>query len=242
MLKRALRRLASWLWWWVWRGVFLFVALSVSLVMLFRVVPPPGSMVMVERKIQSWVYSEPIRLHQEWRGWEELASSAKVAVIAAEDQRFPNHHGFDFVELRRALEASRDGGRLRGASTLSQQTAKNVFLWTGRSWIRKGFEAWFTVLIELLWGKQRILEVYLNVAEWDTGVFGLEAAAQHYFGVSASALTDRQASLLAAILPSPLTRSASQPSPQVEQRSQWVRQQMRNLGGAEYLQHISANN
>ncbi|MCO7245577.1 monofunctional biosynthetic peptidoglycan transglycosylase [Halomonas sp. Mc5H-6] len=239
MLKRTLRRSASWLWWWVWRGVFLFVVLSVSLVMLFRVVPPPGSMVMVERKIQSWVHSEPIQLQRQWRSWSQLADSAKVAVMAAEDQRFPHHHGFDLTELRRALQVSMDGGRLRGASTISQQTAKNVFLWTGRSWARKGLEAWFTVLIELIWGKQRILEVYLNVAEWDVGVFGLEAAAQHYFGVPASALTDRQASLLAAILPSPLTRSASRPSPQVEQRSQWVRQQMRNLGGASYLQHIA---
>ncbi|SBR46820.1 MULTISPECIES: monofunctional biosynthetic peptidoglycan transglycosylase [unclassified Halomonas] len=239
MLKRTLRRSAGLLWWWVWRGVFLFVVVSVSLVMLFRVVPPPGSMVMVERKIQSWVNSEPIQLQREWRSWSQLSDSAKVAVMAAEDQRFPHHHGFDIAELRRALQASREGGRLRGASTISQQTAKNVFLWTGRSWVRKGLEAWFTVLIELIWGKQRILEVYLNVAEWDTGVFGLEAAAQHYFGVSASGLTERQASLLAAILPSPLTRSAALPDPQVEQRSQWVRQQMRNLGGPEYLQHVA---
>ncbi|KPQ26141.1 MAG: monofunctional biosynthetic peptidoglycan transglycosylase [Halomonas sp. HL-48] len=241
MLKRTLRRSASLLWWWVWRGVFLFVVVSLSLVMLFRVVPPPGSMVMVERKVQSWVHSEPIQLQREWRSWSQLADSAKVAVMAAEDQRFPDHHGFDVVELRRALQASRDGGRLRGASTLSQQTAKNVFLWTGRSWVRKGLEAWFTLLIELIWGKQRILEVYLNVAEWDTGVFGLEAAAQHYFGVSAGALNERQASLLAAILPSPLTRSASLPGPEVEQRSVWIRQQMRNLGGADYLQQIAGD-
>lgn len=121
---------------------------------------------------------------------------------------------------------------------MSQQTAKNVFLWSGRSWVRKGLEAWFTLLIETLWSKQRILEVYLNVAEWDRGVFGLEAASQHYFGASSSALTERQASLLAAILPSPRTRSAARPSAQVEQRSQWIRQQMRNLGGANYLEHL----
>jgi monofunctional biosynthetic peptidoglycan transglycosylase len=113
-----------------------------------------------------------------------------------------------------------------------------VFLWTGRSWLRKGLEAWFTLLIETLWGKQRILEVYLNVAEWDTGVFGLEAAANHYFGASGSALTERQASLLAAILPSPRTRSASRPDAQVERRSQWIRQQIRNLGGTAYLERL----
>lgn len=238
MLNRALRRFLRLLWRLLWRGALGFVMLSVALVLLFRFVPPPGSMVMVERKVQSWINSEPINIQRQWRGWEQLSSNAKLAVISAEDQRFPQHRGFDFVEMRRAWEASRDGGRLRGASTLSQQTAKNVFLWSGRSWIRKGLEAWFTLLIETLWGKQRILEVYLNVAEWDTGVFGLEAAASHYFGASGSALTERQASLLAAILPSPRTRSASRPDAQVERRSQWIRQQMRNLGGTAYLERL----
>ena len=238
MLNRSLRRFIRLLWRFIWRGVFAFVLLSVALVVLFRFVPPPGSMVMVERKIQSWVHSEPIDIQRQWRSWDSLSDNAKLAVIAAEDQRFPHHRGVDFVELRRAWQASRDGGRLRGASTLSQQTAKNVFLWTGRSWTRKGLEVWFTLLIETLWNKQRILEVYLNVAEWDSGVFGLEAASQHYFGVSSNALTERQASLLAAILPSPLTRSAARPDAQVERRSQWIRQQMRNLGGAGYLEQL----
>jgi len=238
MLDRVLRRCLRLLWRLVWRGALGFVVLSVALVLLFRFVPPPGSMVMVERKVQSWINSEPIDIQRQWRSWEQLSSNAKLAVISAEDQRFPQHRGFDFVEMRRAWEASRDGERLRGASTLSQQTAKNVFLWTGRSWLRKGLEAWFTLLIETLWGKQRILEVYLNVAEWDTGVFGLEAAANHYFGALGSALTERQASLLAAILPSPRTRSASRPDAQVERRSQWIRQQMRNLGGTAYLERL----
>ncbi|MFP3341502.1 monofunctional biosynthetic peptidoglycan transglycosylase [Vreelandella venusta] len=238
MLNRALRRFLRLLWRLIWRGALGFVVLSVALVLLFRFVPPPGSMVMVERKVQSWINSEPIDIQRQWRSWENLSSNAKLAVISAEDQRFPEHRGFDFVEMRRAWEASRDGERLRGASTLSQQTAKNVFLWSGRSWVRKGLEAWFTLLIETLWGKQRILEVYLNVAEWDTGVFGLEAAANHYFGASGSALTERQASLLAAILPSPRTRSASRPDAQVERRGQWIRQQMRNLGGTAYLERL----
>jgi len=238
MLDRVLRRCLRLLWRLVWRGALGFVVLSVALVLLFRFVPPPGSMVMVERKVQSWINSEPIDIQRQWRSWENLSSNAKLAVISAEDQRFPQHRGFDFVEMRRAWEASRDGERLRGASTLSQQTAKNVFLWSGRSWVRKGLEAWFTLLIETLWGKQRILEVYLNVAEWDTGVFGLEAAANHYFGASGSALTERQASLLAAILPNPRNRSASRPDAQVERRSQWIRQQMRNLGGTSYLERL----
>jgi monofunctional biosynthetic peptidoglycan transglycosylase len=239
MLKRALSRLAGRLWRWLWCGALAFALLSVAFVLMFRVVPPPGSMVMVERKVQSWMASDPIRLQHEWREWDDMASVAKLAVIAAEDQRFPDHYGFDFIELKRAVENRLDGGQLRGASTLSQQTAKNVFLWSGRSWVRKGLELWFTLLIEFAWDKQRILEVYLNVAEWDAGVFGLEAAAQHYFGVSASALTEWQASLLAAILPSPLTRSATNPSAEVEQRSRWIRQQMRNLGGTRYLERIA---
>lgn len=215
-----------------------FVAVSVLLVLLFRVVPVFGSMVMVERKVQSWIAREPIRIEQQWRAWGELSDHAKLAVIAAEDQRFPVHRGFDLVELRRAWEASRNGARLRGASTLSQQTAKNLFLWSGRSWVRKGLEAWFTLLIEALWPKERILEVYLNIAEWDTGVFGLEAAARHYFGVSAARLTPHQASLLAAILPNPRGRNAARPSAQVAQRATWIRQQMRNLGGATYLERL----
>ncbi|MCD6004685.1 MULTISPECIES: monofunctional biosynthetic peptidoglycan transglycosylase [Halomonadaceae] len=238
MLNRALRRFLGLIWRLIWRGALAFIVLSIALVLLFRFVPPPGSMVMVERKIQSWINSEPIDIQRQWRSWDNLSSNAKLAVIAAEDQRFPQHRGFDLVELKRALKASLDGERLRGASTLSQQTAKNVFLWSGRSWARKGLEVWFTLLIEMLWSKQRILEVYLNVAEWDTGVFGLEAAAGHYFGASGSALTERQASLLAAILPSPRTRSASRPDAQVERRSQWILQQMRNLGGVRYLERL----
>ncbi|WP_447529542.1 monofunctional biosynthetic peptidoglycan transglycosylase [Vreelandella sp. TE19] len=238
MLNRALRRYLRLLWRVVWRGALAFVLLSVALVLLFSVVPPPGSMIMAERKVQSIINREPITITRQWRSFEDLSSNAKLAVIAAEDQRFPQHRGFDLVELKRAWQARQDGSRLRGASTLSLQTAKNVFLWSGRSWLRKGLEAWFTLLIETFWSKTRILEVYLNVAEWDTGVFGLEAAADHYFGASGSAMTERQASLLAAILPDPRNRSASRPDGQVERRSQWIRQQMRNLGGVGYLERL----
>ncbi|QJQ94803.1 MULTISPECIES: monofunctional biosynthetic peptidoglycan transglycosylase [Halomonadaceae] len=215
-----------------------FVGISIVLVLMLRVVPVFGSMVMVERKVQSWVAREPISIQQQWRPWSELSSHAKLAVIAAEDQRFPFHRGFDLDAMRSAWESNRAGGSLRGASTISQQTAKNLFLWTGRSWLRKGLEAWFTVLIELLWPKERILEVYLNIAEWDSGVFGLEAAGQHYFGVDAHQLTEVQASRLAAILPNPRAWDAARPGPHVERRSGWIRQQMRNLGGAAYLERL----
>ncbi|MCK0744320.1 monofunctional biosynthetic peptidoglycan transglycosylase [Chromohalobacter nigrandesensis] len=215
-----------------------FVGLSVLLVLVFRVVPVFGSTVMLERKIESWVSGEPITIQQQWRPWASLSDNAKLAVIASEDQRFPMHHGFDFDQMQKALDAWFSGDSLRGASTISQQTAKNLFLWTGRTWVRKGFEAWFTVLIELLWPKERILEVYLNVVEWDSGVFGLEAAAQHYFGVSADQLTAAQASRLAAILPNPREWSASRPSAYIQQRSRWIQRQMRQLGGSAYLERL----
>ncbi|RCV88458.1 monofunctional biosynthetic peptidoglycan transglycosylase [Billgrantia montanilacus] len=218
-----------------------FVVLSLVLVLMMRYVPAYGSMVMLERKVEAWLSGESLPIQHQWRPWGELSDHAKLAVMAAEDQRFPDHRGFDVAEMRRAWEASRSGARLRGASTISQQTAKNLFLWTGRSWARKGLEAWFTLLIETLWPKERILEVYLNIAEWDNGVFGLEAAGQHYFGVSASQVNEVQASRLAAILPNPRAWDAARPGPQTERRSQWIRQQMRNLGGSSYLERLAAD-
>ena len=218
-----------------------FVVLSIISVMLLRHIPIHGSTVMQERKVEALLSGERLPIQQQWRAWDELSVQAKLAVIAAEDQRFPHHRGFDLNEMRRAWEASRNGGRLRGASTISQQTAKNLFLWTGRSWMRKGLEAWFTLLIEALWPKQRILEVYLNIVEWDHGVFGLEAASQHYFGVSADQLSGVQASRLAAILPNPRARDAARPDPQVERRSQWIRRQMQNLGGPSYLERLTTD-
>lgn len=215
-----------------------FAAASVVLVVVLRVVPVFGSMVMVERKVQSWVAGEALDIRHDWTPWGQLADTAKLAVIAAEDQKFPEHFGFDIKQIRKAISAWQSGDDLRGASTISQQTAKNLFLWTGRSWLRKGLEAWFTVLIELLWPKERILEVYLNIAEWDEGVFGLEAAAQHYFGVSADDLSTLQASRLAAILPNPRGWSASHPSSYIVQRSTWIRRQMKQLGGVSYLERL----
>lgn len=215
------------------------IAASVLLVLMFRIVPVFGSMVMVERKVQSWLMAEPIDIRHDWVSWDRLSGNAKIAVIAAEDQNFPHHHGFDFEQLREALSAWRAGEDLRGASTISQQTAKNLFLWTGRNWLRKGLEAWFTLLIELLWPKERILEVYLNIAEWGGGVFGLEMAARHYYGVSAADLSETQASRLAAILPNPREWSASAPTPYVLERSHWIQRQMRQLGGTSYLQQLS---
>lgn len=211
------------------------MAASVVLVAVLRWVPPPGTMVMVERKVGSWVDGQPIDLQRDWRSWEQLPDSLKVAVIAGEDQHFAEHHGFDLPAIQQALAHNERGGSIRGASTLSQQVAKNVFLWSGRSWLRKGLEAWFTLLIETLWTKQRILEVYLNSAEWGPGVFGAQAAARYHFGLDAERLSRTQASQLAAVLPSPLKWSAARPGPYVRQRAAWIRQQMWQLGGDDYL-------
>ncbi len=211
---------------------------SILLVLSLRWVAPVGSALMVERKLESWFDDHPIELRREWRPWGELPNALKMAVIAAEDQNFAEHWGFDLAAIRAALKHNELGGTLRGASTLSQQVAKNLFLWSGRSWLRKGIEAWLTALIELFWSKQRILEVYLNTAEWGEGIFGAEAAARHHFGIDASALSPRQASLLAAILPNPRNWSASAPSAYVGRRADWIARQTRQLGGNAYLDRL----
>lgn len=230
MFRSLLRRLFKLLLW--------LVALSALLVLLLRWVPPPFTALMIERKVQSWSSGESIDLQRSWRPWSELPDDLKMAVIAAEDQKFAEHWGFDVAAIRAALAHNEQGGSLRGASTLSQQVAKNLFLWSGRSWLRKGVEAWFTALIELLWPKQRILEVYLNSVEWGVGIFGAEAAAQHHFGVGAPYLSARQASLMAAVLPNPREWSAGRPSAHITNRAAWIRQQTRQLGGNHYLRQL----
>jgi len=200
-----------------------WLALSFSLVLALRWLDPPFSAVMLEQPGSS---SE---LKHEWVAREKIALAAAQAVIAAEDQRFTEHHGIDFVSLDKALEDYRDGEALRGASTITQQVAKNLFLWQGRSLVRKVLEAYFTLLIEALWSKERILEVYLNVAEFGPRVFGVEAAAREYFGHRASALTVTEAALLAAVLPNPRRLRVSQPSPYVRGRQVFIASQMQLL-------------
>ena len=181
---------------------------------LYRFAPPPITYLMVERTIQG------LGFDRRWRPIEKISPTLVRAVIAAEDARFCDHHGFDFNAMEKAMANNeRRPGRIRGGSTISQQTAKNVFLWPDRSYVRKGLEAYFTVLIETMWGKRRIMEVYLNSIEWGPGVYGAEAAAQRNFKVSAAALAPAQAARLAAILPSPLKWRAAQPGPYVRKRS-----------------------
>jgi monofunctional biosynthetic peptidoglycan transglycosylase len=200
-----------------------WLLLSVGAVLVLRFVPPPFTAMMLEQP-------RPIReIQYEWRDRRELAATVARAVIASEDQRFLAHHGFDFDQLQIALDEHRAGDELRGASTITQQVAKNLFLWSGRSFVRKGLEAYFTVLLEACWPKQRILEVYLNVAGLGDGVFGVEAAARRFFGVSASALSAEQAALLAAVLPNPRKLLADRPSSYVRSRQSWILGQMRLL-------------
>ena len=231
LLPRLLRRLLKLL--------LAAALLSALLVLSLRWIPPVGSALMVERKIESWLDDKPIDLQREWRPWPVISDDLKIAVIAAEDQKFAEHWGFDMNAIQAALAHNQSGGSLRGASTLSQQVAKNLFLWSGRSWLRKGLEAWFTALIELLWPKQRILEVYLNSVEWGDGVFGAEAAARHHFKVAAPYLSRQQASLLAAVLPNPRAWSASRPGPRIQRRANWIRQQSYQLGGSHYISQLS---
>lgn len=223
---------------------WILIALLISLlpVILFRWVPVPGSMLMVERSLEGRQQETPLALRYRWVPYQDIPDHAKMAVIAAEDQHFAGHHGFDMKAIRAALQHNQQNGTLRGASTISQQVAKNLFLWSGRSWLRKGVEAWFTFAIETLWPKQRILEVYLNIVEWDNGVFGIAAAAQHHFGVTPTQLSHQQAAQLAAVLPNPRRWSARQPPPHVLQRSQWIQQQVRQLGGAHYLRRLEGDN
>ncbi|WP_035016907.1 monofunctional biosynthetic peptidoglycan transglycosylase [Caulobacter vibrioides] len=208
-MRRLLRNIALALF-------IVLVAGPIATVLLYRFIPPPVTPLMVIRAI------EGRGLDHRWRGIHKVAPALPRALIAAEDARFCEHHGFDFDALQKAYENNEAGKKIRGGSTISQQTAKNVFLWPGRSYVRKGLEAWFTVLIETLWGKQRIMEVYMNSIEFGSGIYGAQAASQRYFGVDADKLTPAQASRLAAILPSPLKWNAVKPGRYVAKRSQKI--------------------
>lgn len=205
---------------------------------VFSVLPVPFSAVMLERQVSAWFSGDfHYVAHSDWVGMDEISPWMGLAVIAAEDQKFPDHWGFDVPAIEKALAHNeRNENRIRGASTLSQQTAKNLFLWDGRSWLRKGLEVGLTVGIETVWSKKRILTVYLNIAEFGDGIFGVEAAAQRYFHKPASRLTPAEAALLAAVLPNPIRFRADAPSGYVRSRLAWILRQMRQLGGEGFMQ------
>lgn len=205
------------------------LALLLSLLLLYGWLPVPFTGVMLERMVAASWQQKPYQLQHDWVDLPQISTHLQQAVVAAEDQLFLQHQGFDVKAIEKALVYNSKGRKVRGASTISQQTAKNVFLWSGRSWLRKGLESALTVLIELTWGKQRILEVYLNSVEFGPGIFGAQAAARYYFAVDAKRLNKQQAALLAAVLPNPHRFSVKAPSPYVRKRQQWILQQMRQL-------------
>ena len=218
-----------------------WLLLTATPVLLLRWLRPLTSAVMLEAAAQAWAAQDHgYRTDFEWVSLEQISPHAAIAVIASEDQLFPFHAGFDFDSIREAVRESERGRRLRGASTISQQVAKNLFLWSRHSLVRKGLEAYFTVLIEALWPKERILEMYLNVAQFGNGVYGVQAAAERFWHKPARRLTSGDAALLAAVLPNPLRLHADRPSRYVLSRRDWILDQMRMLGGPEYLRALES--
>lgn len=218
------------------RSILWLLAGSILLVGLFRFMDPPGSALMLYRWLEH--QGEHYSWHYQWRSWPKLPTSLALAVIAAEDQHFPDHYGFDFESIQANLVRNQSGRSLRGGSTISQQVAKNLFLWPDRSYLRKGLEAWFTLWIECLWSKQRILEIYLNLIELDKGVFGAEAASRHFFNKSSRELSLTDSALLAAVLPNPFIYRVDKPSARVRARQVWILRQIQQLGGRQLLERL----
>jgi monofunctional biosynthetic peptidoglycan transglycosylase len=214
---------------WLQRGLWLafllllgFVILSFALVLPLRWLNPVTTAFMLQDDAEG-------PLQHEWVAWEDIGLAPKLAVVAAEDQRFADHFGIDVSAIQKAVTEKDERGSLRGASTISQQTAKNLFLWSGRSFVRKGLEAWLTMLVEICLPKQRILEIYLNIAEFGPGIYGVGAAGREYFGRTPAGISFEQAALLAAVLPNPVRMSVNNPSEYVRERQRWIITQMRRL-------------
>jgi monofunctional biosynthetic peptidoglycan transglycosylase len=215
-----------------------WLAITIALVLLLRWIDPPASAFMLRERVVASESKPSYAVRYKWVKGAAIAPHMKLAVIASEDQTFADHYGFDLRSIDKALEERERGRRVRGASTISQQVAKNLFLWPGKSWVRKGLEAYFTLLIETLWPKQRILEVYLNIAEFGKGVFGVGIASETYFRKNAARLNGAEAALLAAVLPNPKRLRANAPSAYVRSRQAWIVGQMRGLGGVSALARI----
>jgi monofunctional glycosyltransferase len=221
------------------KSFVVFFFLSAFIVLILKWINPPTSSIMIQRKISALFQGKKKQvILNEWVDYNSISKYMALAVVASEDQNFPNHFGFDVEQIEKAIKKSQRGGRLRGASTITQQVAKNLFLWEGKSFIRKGVEAYFTVLIELLWSKQRILEVYLNIVEMGDMIFGIKAASEIYFHKLPSKISAEQAALIAATLPNPIRFSATHPSGYVIGRKFWIMSQMSSLGGVSYLKNL----
>ncbi|MCB9209819.1 MAG: monofunctional biosynthetic peptidoglycan transglycosylase [Ignavibacteriales bacterium] len=207
-----------------------FLALTMILVIIFRFLPVPTSSFIVQKRISDIFQDNTQPVSYDWTNYENISPSIKLAVIAAEDQKFPEHFGFDFDSIEKALSQNEKRKIKRGASTITQQTAKNLFLWSDKSFIRKGLEVYFTLLLEIFWSKERILEVYLNIAEFGENIYGVKAASKKYFNVNTSKLSFRNAAQLAAVLPNPKRYKVNSPSPYVQRRTIWIQRQMNQLG------------
>jgi monofunctional biosynthetic peptidoglycan transglycosylase len=218
----------------LWKTFLWFLAISIFLVLIFKWVPIPITPLMVSRAIENKIEGKDMVLSHDWVSLDEISSNLPKAVISSEDGNFLKHNGFDFKAMQKAFKGNKNGKKLKGGSTISQQTAKNIFLWQGRSYIRKGLEAYFTVLIEFIWGKERIMEVYLNSIEMGVGVYGAEAASQHYYQTSAINLTRMQAASIAAILPNPRKYKATNSSSYILKRKAKIAKLMRYVGEIEY--------
>ena len=236
MTKTKKRSLLSNIRRWLIRLVLLWLFITVLLVLPLRWFNPPTTAFMLHH--QYFAQNNSTELNHEWRDLEHIAPSLAMSVIASEDQKFADHWGFDIAAIEQVLEDRQAGKKMRGASTLSQQLAKNLFLWSGRSWARKGLEAYFTAAIEIMIPKQRILELYLNVAEFGEDIYGAEAAAQSIFGIPADSLYNYQSALLAARLPAPKSYDIQPPSDYMKQRAQWIEKQIKQLGGEGYLNRL----
>ncbi len=215
------------------KALLCFLAFTVLLVILYRFINPPVTYLMISK----WA-KDGYGIEKEWKSLDEISPYLQLGVICAEDQNFIRHYGLDFGAIEKARKHNEKSKRKRGASTISQQVAKNVFLWPGRSWIRKGFEVYFTLLIETFWNKKRILEVYLNVAEMGKGIYGAEAAAQHHFKKPAAKLSKEQAALIVVCIPNPVKFNASKPTAYLYARQAWLLKQMRLFGGVAYLKKL----
>jgi monofunctional glycosyltransferase len=226
MIKKIVR--------WLWKAMLWFFGISIFLVILFKWVPVPFTPLMITRAIEQKFDGKEMTCSHDWEAIENISPNLQKAVIASEDGNFLKHNGFDFKAMKKAFENNNKGKKLKGGSTISQQTAKNVFLWQGRSYIRKGLEAYFTVLIELIWGKERIMEVYLNSIEMGDGVYGAEAATQHWYKKNATSLTPNEAAGIAAILPNPRKYKATNSSSYISKRKNKIVRVMRYVGKIEY--------
>jgi monofunctional biosynthetic peptidoglycan transglycosylase len=215
---------------WMLYGVVIFVISSVLLVVIYKFVPAPITLTMINRVFEGAFEGRSVGINKDWVSYEDISPNFFKAVISGEDGRFFSHDGFDWKAIDRARKFNerQKGGKLKGASTISMQTSKNAFLWQGRNYVRKAFEAYFTFLIEKIWGKKRILEMYVNIIEMGDGIYGIEAASQSYFKKSAKDLSKKEAALIAAVLPNPRRWSPAQPSHYIESRANFI---MGRMGG-----------